>query len=170
MNFKTNKDIIIRIVKDFLGVTAVGAMFMLICLMLFAESIILSKEVIGFLIGIAILCLGIGGLASAIFIFFHCCLKEIAKLKKTIAKQDQIISNQYNEEQTFNFRHIPSSKPASNEAEKNTGKNIIEEISDLSEDIDDDETVELEASELEVRDVSDEANVLTEDFSEEKDV
>lgn len=170
MNFKTNKDIIIRIVKDFLGVTAVGALIMLICLMLFAESIIFSKEVIGFLIGIAILCLGIGGLTSAIFIFFHCCLKEIAKLKKTIAKQDKIIANHFNEEQTFNFRHISHSTPASTEADKNTNKSIIDEISCLSEDIADDEIVELESAELEVCDDSEEATILPEISSDGKDV
>ena len=141
MNFKTSKDIIIRVVKNFLGVTAVGALLLLIAMMFFAESLIFSKEVLGLLIGIAILCLGIGGLTSAVLIFFCFCTKKIAKLEKALATKDRIIasqSNQLKKTQVLTI-HETSNEPQSEASATGKGKDILNQISDLSEEACDEE-------------------------------
>lgn len=152
MNMKTNKDIIIRVVKDFIGVTAVGAMILLITFMLFAESVVFSKEVIGLLIGIAILCLGIGGVIAAVFIFFAYCMKKIAKLEKTIADKERIIANQSNqlkEAQAFARRCNTPKKQQPKTSNKDRSKGIFDEIDGLSKEVTVDEPVTDEAPEQE---------------------
>ena len=148
MNFKTNKDIIIRVVKHFVGVTAVGTMILLICMILFAESVIFSKEVVALLIGIAIFCLGIGGLISAIFIFFSYCMNRISKLEKIIADRDKTIATQHNQLQKVNAYMITrsDSKVATTKSVSDTSENkIFREIAPLSDEVAIDESLELEA-------------------------
>lgn len=152
MNFKTNKDIIIRVVKNFLGVTAVGGLVLLIAMMFFAESIIFSKEALGLLIGLAIFCLGIGGLVSAILIFFSFCTKKIEKLEKTIAKKDRIIASKDNQ---LRNAHVLAVHETSNEQQSETstqskGKDIFNEISPLSEEVSDEDVSDEDVSDEEI--------------------
>lgn len=160
MNLKTNKDIIIRVVKNFVGVTAVGAMILLIAMMLFAESIVFSKEVICLLIGIAFLCLGIGGVSSAVLIFFSFCTKKIAKLEKTIADRDKTIAdkdkiianqnNQLKEAKAFVRSYATPKIQKPNTSDTGRGKGIFDEIDDLlSEEVDEDEPIPSESPEQE---------------------
>ena len=146
MNLKANKDIIIRVVKNFAGVITVGAMILLIAMMFFAESIIFSKEVLGLLIGIAILFTGVGGIVSATLIFFSCCMKKIAKLEKAVADRDNIIANQNNQllqVRTYVKNHnVPTSQKNS---AKDADNKIFKEIESLSAEIPLDESPELEA-------------------------
>lgn len=143
MNFKTTKDTIIRVAKDFIGVTAVGAMFVLICMMFCIESITFSKEVIGLLLGTSILCLGIGGLTSAVLIFFFCCTKKISKLEKVIAHQDKIILNQQKQLREANAYSTPIKHTTETVTPCHDNK-ILKEIESLSEEVPLDESIELE--------------------------
>ena len=146
MNFKNTKDIIIRVVKDFLGVTAVGGMFMLICLMFFAESIVFSKEVMAFLIGMTTLGIGIGGLVSAIFIFFIICTKKISKLEKTIAEKDKVIdiqNAQLRDARASSRKCYTHTSLKSTTSSNPASRNILKEIEPLSEEVSIDEDSEL---------------------------
>lgn len=143
MNFKTNKDIIIRVVKNFLGVTAVGALVLLIAMMFFAESIIFSKEVLGLMIGITFLGIGIGGLTSAVLIFFSLCTKKIERLEKALAKKDRIIACKDNQLRNAHVLtvHENSDDQQSETSTQSKGKDIFNEINPLSEEVPDEETL-----------------------------
>lgn len=169
MNFKTNKDIIIRVVKNFLGVTAVGALVLLIAMMFFAESIIFSKEVLGLLIGITLLGIGIGGLTSAVLIFFSLCTKKIEKLEKALAKKDRIIASKDNQ---LRNAHVLTIHETSNEQQSETsaqskGKDIFNEISPLSEEVSDEETL---IDELVSDEVSELEDIPSQESSDTEDV